>query len=153
PPDSGQAAQLSGPPTADGLFSPRFASHGPGIDCCAPGVAIVSGLPLSSYGPISSTATAAAHVAAAAALVLAHHPQFAPSGAHVPTFRNANRVDSLFRLMLASCRPLPELGPGRVGAGMPDVPIAVGVAPWGTYSSAPDPYTRSSAAAGPGPAQ
>ncbi len=42
PPDSGIAAELTGPPTPDGLFVPHFANHGPGIDCCAPGVAIVS---------------------------------------------------------------------------------------------------------------
>ncbi len=124
PPDSGQAAQLSGPPTADGLFAPRFTSSGPGIDCCAPGVAIVSGLPPSSYGPMSGTATAAAHVAATAALVLAHHPQFAPHGRSTRALRNPDRVDQLFQLILASCRPLPELGHGRTGAGMPDAPPA-----------------------------
>ena len=50
PPGSGIAAELTGPPTPDGLFAPRFANYGPGMDCCAPGVAIVSGLPPASYG-------------------------------------------------------------------------------------------------------
>jgi len=128
PPGSGLAAQLAGPPTPDGLFAPRFANHGPGIDCCAPGVAIVSGLPPASYGPVSGTGIAAAHVAAAAVLVLAHHPQFGPQ-----VSRDASRVDQLFYLILAFCRPLPAIGRLRSGAGLPNVPAAVGVAPWGNH--------------------
>jgi subtilisin family serine protease len=84
PPDSGFAAELTGLPTPDGLFVPHFASQGPGIDCCAPGVAIVSGLPPASYGPLGGTAIAAAHVAATAVLVLAHHPQFRPGAGRPP---------------------------------------------------------------------
>ncbi len=133
PPGSGLAAQLAGPPTPDGLFAPRFASHGPGLDCCAPGVAVVSGLPPASYGPVSGTGIAAAHVAAAAVLVLAHHPQFGPRAS-----RDAGRVDQLFYLILAFCRPLPAIGPLRSGAGLPNVPAAVGVAPWGNHYLPPD---------------
>jgi subtilisin len=150
PPDSGIAAELTGPPTADGLFVPHFANHGPGMDCCAPGVAIVSGLPPASYGPLGGTATAAAHVAAIAVLVLAHHPQFRPEPGRRPVPRDANRVDRLFRLILASCRPLTELGPLRSGAGIPDAAVAVGVAPWGTQARRPDPaFPRAAASAGP----
>jgi len=134
PPGSGIAAELSGPPTPDGLFAPRFANHGPGLDCCAPGVAIVSGLPPASYGPLGGTATAAAHVAAIAVLVLAHHPQFRPEPGRHPVARDASRADRLFQLILASCRPLPDLGPLRSGAGIPDAAVAVGVAPWGSHS-------------------
>jgi subtilisin len=133
PPGSGLAAQLAGPPTPDGLFAPRFANHGRGLDCCAPGVAVVSGLPPASYGPVSGTGIAAAHVAAAAVLVLAHHPQFGPQ-----VSRDANRVDQLFYLILAYCRPLPAIGPLRSGAGLPNVPAAVGVAPWGDHHAPPD---------------
>jgi len=135
PPDSGFASQLTAPPTPEGLFVPRFANQGPGIDCCAPGLAIVSGLPPSSYGPLSGSAIAAGHVAAVAALVLAHHPQFAWPAAGPPVARDASRVDALFRIILASCRPLPELGPLRVGAGLPDAGVAVGVAPWGDFAT------------------
>ncbi len=142
PPDSGIAAELSGPPTPDGLFAPRFANHGPGMDCCAPGVAIVSGLPPGSYGPLAGTATAAAHVAAIAALVLAHHPQFRSEPGRLPVMRDASRVDRLFQLILASCRPLPELGPLRSGAGIPDAAVAVGVAPWGSYATLRDPASH-----------
>jgi len=135
PPDSGLVTQLTAPPTPEGFFVPRFASHGPGIDCCAPGVAIVSGLPPASYGPLSGTAIAAGHVAAVAALVLAHHPQFAWSAAGPPAARDASRVDRLFGIILASCRSLPELGPLRVGSGLPDAGVAVGVAPWGDFAT------------------
>jgi subtilisin len=139
PPGSGIAAELTGPPTPDGLFAPRFANYGPGMDCCAPGVAIVSGLPPASYGPLGGTATAAAHVAAIAGLVLAHHPQFRPEPGRHPVTRDASRVDRLFQLIVASCRPLPELGPLRTGAGIPDAAVAVGVAPRGSHASRRDP--------------
>jgi len=135
PPGSGLAAQLAGPLTPDGLFAPTFANHGPGLDCCAPGVAVVSGLPPASYGPLSGTGIAAAHVAAAAALVLAHHPQFRAERDQPPASRDASRVDRLFYQILASCRPLPAIGPLRSGAGVPNVPAAIGMTQWswGTY--------------------
>jgi hypothetical protein len=47
--------------------------------------------------------------------------------------RDASRVDQLFYLILAFCRPLPAIGPLRSGAGLPNVPAAVGVAPWGNH--------------------
>lgn len=147
PPDSGIAAELTSPPTPDGLFVPHFANHGPGIDCCAPGVAIVSGLPPASYGPLGGTAIAAAHVAATAGLVLAHHPQFRPVAGHSPVMRDAGRVDRLFQLILAACRPLPGLGPLQTGAGLPDAAVAVGVTPRGSYSPLADPVSRPPGAA------
>src|SRR5262249_2382441 len=114
-------------------------------DCCAPGVAVVSGLPPAGEGPVSGPGIAAAHGAAAAVLVLAHHPQFGPQ-----VSRDARRVDQLFNLILAFCRPLPALGRLRSGAGLPYVPAAVGVAPWGNqlpvdgaaHGSAPSPSSR-----------
>ncbi len=84
--------------------------------------------------PLGGTATAAAHVAAIAVLVLAHHPQFRPEPGRHPVARDASRADRLFQLILASCRPLPDLGPLRSGAGIPDAAVAVGVAPWGSHS-------------------
>lgn len=130
PPDS---AQLTGPPTQDGLFVPRFANGGYGLDCCAPGVAVISGLPPTSYGPGAGTGVAAAHVAAVAALVLGHHPMFRPEPGRGQMTRDSSRVDRLFQVIRASCRPLPQLDPRRTGAGMPDAAVAVGVAPWGAY--------------------
>jgi subtilisin family serine protease len=134
PPDSGYATQLAGPPTPEGFFASRFSNAGQGLDCAGPGVAIVSGLPPASYGPLDGTATAAAHVAAIAALVLAHHPQFRPEAGRPAVERDATRVDHLFEVILASCRPLPQLGPFRSGAGLPDAAIAVGVAPRGAHT-------------------
>src|SRR5262249_57040259 len=123
PPGSGMAAELTGPPTPDGFFVPRFANHGPGIDCCAPGVAIVSGLPPASYGPLGGTAIAAAHVAAVAGLVLAHHPQFPPPPGRPPVIRDGDRTDRLFQQILASCRPLPHPRPPPSPARIPDSPL------------------------------
>lgn len=133
PSSSGIGAELTGPPTADGLFAPGSANYGPGLDCCAPGIAVVSALPPASYGPLNGTGVAAAHVAAAAALVLAHNPQFRRECRHWPVARNASRVDRLFQLILASCRPLHPIGRLRAGAGLPDVAAAVGVAPRRTH--------------------
>lgn len=138
PPGSGIAAEIAGPPTPEGLFAPRFANHGPGLDCCAPGVGIVSGLPPASYGPLSGTAIAAAHVAAAAALVAAQQPQFRPESRQVPVIRDASRVDRLFQLIIGSCRPLPDLGPSWAGAGIPNVAVAAGIVPWGSSATPPE---------------
>src|SRR5215472_18395933 len=137
PPGSGIAAEIAAPPAPDGLFAPRFANHGPGLDCCAPGVAIVSGLPPASYGPLSGTAIAAAHVAAAAVLIAAQHAEFQPESGRVPAIRDASRVDRLFRQIIGSCRPLPDIGPSRSGAGIPNVAVAAGIAPWGSHATPP----------------
>lgn len=146
PPGTGIAAEIAGPPTPDGLFAPRFANHGPGIDCCAPGVAIVSGLPPASYGPLSGTAIAAAHVAAAAVLVAAQHPQFRADSGPAAVIRDASRVDRLFQQILGSCRPLPDIGPSRSGAGIPNVAVAAGIAPWASYPTMPELWGLSSEA-------
>ncbi len=138
PPGTGLVNQIIGPPSADGYFAPRFANYGPGIDCCAPGVAIVSGLPPASYGPLDGTAVAAAHVAATAALLLAHHPHFraVPGGMRtvddVRDIRDTSRTDRLFRMILAACRPVPGLDQWHTGRGMPDVAVAVGLLLSGT---------------------
>src|SRR5215469_6914065 len=77
PPEDTDTAALTSQLTPEGFFVPGFGSTGPAspaVDCCAPGVAVISGLPPSSYGPLSGSGTAAAHVTALAALILAHHP-------------------------------------------------------------------------------
>ncbi|MEO3862309.1 S8 family serine peptidase [Acrocarpospora sp. B8E8] len=146
PADSAEITQLAAAPSPEGLFPARFSNGGPGLDCSAPGVAIISGLPPTSYGPLSGTATAAAHVAAVAALVLAHHPMFRPESGRPQITRDSTRVDRLFEVIKASCRPLPHLDPRLTGAGIPDAAVAVGVAPWGTHTPLPVAY---SAATGP----
>jgi hypothetical protein len=43
--------------------------------------------------------------------------------------RGADRVDRLFEILRASCRPLPFNDRLRVGAGLPDAVVAVGLTP------------------------
>jgi subtilisin family serine protease len=134
PPNSCHAEQVRGALTPEGFFGAASSNTGPGLDLCAPGVAVIGGLPPAAYGPLDGTAVACAHVSSLAALVLAHHPDF-----HT-TFRvrGPQRVDHLRSLILASCRPLVPMysrgdgaleGWARFGAGIPDAAVAVGIAP------------------------
>ena len=149
PPEGSDTAVLTARLTPEGFFVPAFSASGPDRsapsghstpDCCAPGVAVISGLPPSSYGPLSGTGTAAAHVTALAALILAHHPLFRlePGKPHVT--RDSARPARLLEVIKGSCRPLPQLDPVRTGAGIPDVAIALGVAPRGAYPPLSMPY-------------
>jgi subtilisin family serine protease len=116
PAGSSHAAEVYGPHTGEGYFSPRFTCHGPEVDVCAPGVAILSVAPSDGYAVWDGTFMAAAHITSIAALTLAHHGDFSNSFSK----RNASRVDHLFQLIKNSCTPL-ELGaPHRTGAGLPD---------------------------------
>ena len=136
-------ATLTSQLTPEGFFVPVFSSGGPyssAVDCCAPGVAVISGLPPSSYGPLSSTGTAAAHVTALAALILAHHPQFRREPGGPTMTRDSARPARLLELIKGSCRPLPQLDPARTGAGIPDAAVALGVAPWATHPPLSMPY-------------
>jgi hypothetical protein len=76
---------------------------------------------------LDGTPVAAAHVAALAALVMAHHPEFR-NGFRV---RGPGRVQRLFHLLRSGCRPLPAIEAIRVGAGLPDAVAAVGLVPGG----------------------
>jgi subtilisin len=138
PPESTDTASLTAPLSPEGFFVPAFGL--PGANCCAPGVAIVAGLPPASYGPLSGTATAAAHVAALGALILAHHPMFGPEPGTGRAIRDATRPARLFEVIRAACRPLPALDQALTGAGIPDAAIALGVAPAGAYQVMPVPY-------------
>lgn len=118
PPDSHHAAQPAPgvPVSRDGFFAARLSAHGPEIDVCGPGVAIVSTVPPDGYAAWDGTSSAASHVSGLAALVLAHHPDFAgPFGV-----RTAVRVDRLFNILRRSARPLGLRDPRRTGAGLPD---------------------------------
>ena len=118
-------AQMVAAVDASGLFSPRFTCFGPEIAVCAPGVAILSSVPPNNYAVRDGTSLAAAHVAGLAALVLAHHPDFqGPFRA-----RNSDRVDRLFQILTASAQPVNFGDPRRTGFGVPDVLIALGLAP------------------------
>jgi len=124
PPDS-YHAQVAGPSDGSGLFSPRFTCFGPEISLCAPGVAILSSVPPNNFAVWDGTSMAASHVTGLAALVLAHHPDF--QGPFKT--RNADRVERLFQILRASAQPVNFGDPRRTGFGMPDVLIALGLAP------------------------
>jgi hypothetical protein len=127
PQDSLHAAQAAwAEPTAGGLFVPRFSCRGPELDLCAPGVAVVSCQSPDSYAACDGTSLAAAHVAALAALILAHHGDFQ----HDFTGRNARRVERLFQILKDTAQPIGD--PRQTGAGLPDAARALGLAsqPW-----------------------
>jgi subtilisin family serine protease len=143
PPGDTDTATLTSQLTPEGLFVPAFSAGGPdfsAVDCCAPGVAVISGLPPSSYGPLSSTGTAAAHVTALAALILAHHPLFRREPGRPDMTRDSARPARLLEVIKGSCRPLPQLDPTRTGAGIPDAAVALSVAPWASHPPLSMPY-------------
>ncbi len=124
PPDSYHARTVR---TANsmGFFSPKFTCFGPEIAVCAPGVAILSSVPPQNYAVWDGTSMAASNITGLAALLLAHHPDFLGPFKS----RNSDRVDRLFQIVKA-CAQLVHLGdPWRTGFGMPDVLVALGLAP------------------------
>lgn len=129
PPDSYHAQTVT-TVDASGFFSPRFTCYGPEVTVCAPGVAILSSVSPNNYAVWDGTSMAASHVTGLAALVLAHHSDFqGPFKAH-----NAARVDRLFQILRAAAQPLNLGDPRRTGFGMPDVLVALGLAP-GFYAN------------------
>jgi subtilisin family serine protease len=131
PPDSHHAAQaVPGVPISpDGFFAARLSAFGPEVDVCGPGVAVVSTVPPDGYGAWDGTSSAAAHVSGLAALLVAHHPDFAgPFRA-----RTAARVDRLFDILRRSARALAVGDARRTGFGLPDALVAFGdvIAPVG----------------------
>ena len=138
PPEYTEAA-LTSQLTPEGFFVPGF-SGAAVVDCCAPGVAVISGLPPSSYGPLSGSGSAAAHVSALAALILAHHPLFRRELGNPRVTRDSARPTRLLEIIKGSCRPLPQLDQAPTGAGIPDAAVALSVAPWGAYPPLAMPY-------------
>jgi subtilisin family serine protease len=134
PPDTYHATQVWGQPDAQGYFSAVFSSHGPEVDVCAPGVAIVSTVPARNYEAMDGTSMATPHVTGLAALVLAHHPDFRDGYNR----RDANRVDRLFQIIRGSCTPLDFGDPGRTGAGLPDAMRALGLVTWPENVATPE---------------
>ncbi|MGW0771868.1 S8 family serine peptidase [Streptomyces sp. NPDC002676] len=128
PPDTSPATHYGPQLTPEGLFAAPFGCHGPGVDAAAPGVAVLSCAPQGGYATLDGTSTASAHVAGLAALVLAHHEDF--HGQLLP--RGPGRVQHLFDIVAASCRPLAAPGTldaARTGRGLPDALIALGLTP------------------------
>ncbi|MFE9098683.1 S8 family serine peptidase [Streptomyces sp. NPDC007264] len=142
PPDTSQATHSGAQLTPEGLFAASFGCYGPGVDAAAPGVAVLSCAPQGGYAAVDGTGTASAHVAGLAALVLAHHEDF--HGQLLP--RGAGRVQHLFEIIAASCRPLAVPGTAeaaRVGRGLPDALVALGLAPGVQLAPALSPYAPS----------
>jgi subtilisin len=123
PPDSYHAQQLpSDGVTDNGYFAGKFSCHGPEVDLCAPGVAVVSSVPPHGYAAWDGTSMATPHVTGLAALVLAHHRDFAGPF----STRNGARVDRLFQILKGSATTLNLGDPERTGAGVPDALRALG---------------------------
>jgi subtilisin family serine protease len=136
PTDSFHARQVPADGLNDkGFFSATFSCHGPEVDVCAPGVAVVSSVPPDDFAAWDGTSMATPHVTGLAALTLAHHPDFASGFAK----GTAARVDRLFQIIKASATPLNLGDPGRSGAGVPDAVRAV--------TGQPAPTTATSSAA------
>ncbi|MGD3112171.1 S8 family serine peptidase [Streptomyces sp. YGL11-2] len=144
PQDTSQATHSGPQLTPEGLFAAPFSCHGPGVDAAAPGVAVLSCEPQGGYAALDGTGTASAHVAGLAALVLAHHEDF--RGQLLP--RGSGRVRHLFEIISASCRQLAAQGTleaARVGRGLPDALIALGLAPGVQLAPTLSPYAPSMA--------
>jgi subtilisin family serine protease len=109
---------------AQGYFTARFSCFGPQVDVCAPGVGIVSSVPPGNFAAWDGTSIAAPHVSGLAALMLAHHPEFQGQA----RMRSAERVERLFQLIRMSARRVTLADPTRVGYGMPDALVALGLA-------------------------
>jgi subtilisin family serine protease len=109
---------------AEGYFTARFSCFGPQVDVCAPGVGIVSSVPPSNFAAWDGTSMAAPHISGLAALMLAHHPAFQGQ----TRMRSAERVERLFQLIRMSARRVSLADPTRVGYGMPDALVALGLA-------------------------
>ncbi|MGI5515749.1 S8 family serine peptidase [Streptomyces sp. CA-106131] len=142
PPDTSQATHTGPQLTPEGLFVAPFSCYGPGVDAAAPGVAVLSCAPQGGYMALDGTGTASAHVAGLAALVLAHHEDF--HGQLLP--RGPGRVQHLFEIIAASCRPIAApatVEAARTGRGLPDALVALGLAPGVQLAPGLSPYTPS----------
>ncbi|NKL44820.1 S8 family serine peptidase [Rhizobium leguminosarum bv. viciae] len=111
---------VSGTIGVNGIFAPKFTCHGPEIDVCGPGVAIISSVPGGGYAAWDGTSMAAPHITGLVALLAAHHPEF--SNKNAP--RNAARVDRLFQTIIGSATGV-GLDPTYAGSGVPDTVTAV----------------------------
>jgi len=138
-PEDSYHAQTLDPslPINNGIFPAKFSCFGPGIDVCAPGVAILSCVAGGGYAAWDGTSMATPHVTGLAALLLAHHPLFqGPLKA-----RSAERVAALFQLIKSSAVPL-VADIQRGGAGLPTVQALLGLATAAPAPTMQPPQTR-----------
>jgi hypothetical protein len=128
PEDSPHSAHATAAFFAGGIFVPAFSCQGPEVDLCGPGIGVISCQSPDGYAAADGTSLAAPHVAALAALLLAHHPEFRANFVK----RDARRVERLFQILKESARPLGY--PAQTGAGLPDAVRAFGLqsrlVPW-----------------------
>jgi subtilisin family serine protease len=125
PDDSPHAAHAaSAVASGGGFFVPAFSCRGPEIDLCAPGVAVITCQSPHGYVACDGSSLAASHVAALAALVLAHHIDFRGEFAT----RDARRVERLFQILKETAQPLGH--PMLTGTGLPCAPLALGLQLW-----------------------
>ncbi|MRW93166.1 S8 family serine peptidase [Duganella sp. FT80W] len=124
PADSYHAQTLDSNVDAYGYFTAKFSCFGPQVAVCAPGVAITSCVPPNNFAAWDGTSMATPHVTGLAALTLAHHPEL-----QTPQYkpRGPERVERLFQIIRASARRVSQGDPSRVGYGLPDVLLAVGL--------------------------
>ncbi len=142
PQDTSHATHSGQQLTPEGLFAAPFSCYGSGVDAAAPGVAVLSCAPKDGYTVLDGTGGASAHVVGLAALVLAHHDDF--HSQLLP--RGPGRVQHLFEIIAASCRQLAAPGTAeaaRVGHGLPDALVALGLAPGMQLAPGPSPYVPS----------
>ncbi len=124
PDDSFQAFLAAAAPLNAGrLFLPPFSSRGPELDLSAPGVSVIGCQPPDGFAACDGTSVAAAHVAALAALILAHHNDFRSAF----EFRDIRRVERLFQILKETAQPIGH--PWLTGAGLPDAARALGLPP------------------------
>lgn len=124
PADSYHAQTLEPNVDAYGYFTAKFSCRGPQIGVCGPGVAITSCVPPNNFAAWDGTSMAAPHITGLAALVLAHHADF-----QTPPFqaRAGDRVERLFQIIRSSARRVTLGDQSRIGFGLPDVLVAVGL--------------------------
>ena len=101
---------------SNNYFSPKFTCHGPEIDVCAPGVAIISTVPEDGYAAWDGTSMASPHVAGFAARLLQMQPNILNSS------RDAMRSQRLFEAVLDSCTFLEGIPIEFQGKGLPLLP-------------------------------
>ena len=115
PEDSSHQRQIGdGESSAGKYFTARFTCHGPEVDVCGPGVAIVSSVPAKGYAAWDGTSMASPHVAGLAARMLQENEGIRTMG------RDDARSQALWDAMIGSCVDL-GLDAEYQGQGLPSL--------------------------------